>query len=376
MTNLRKEMGNTPIYNMKKRILALTMALACVFTGCGATNPGKGEVFTIEKDGKTVDEVSEAYAWLYTLMYKDQYEAFFGDTFWDEMDEDGVTYAELFKEDLIDEIKMMKVIALEAEAAGVTLTEEELQTCKDTAAEYTPTIEEETRKNTGIDEEVFTEFEADFAIYEKYKTELLSGKDVSVDRESVRQSDLFVLYFPTVDYTEDGEEIIFEDDEKAEVKKQADAAYALLESGKTMEQTAEANDMDPEECMMVAGKTAEADQDEYYDAAFEEAAFSLKEGEYSKVVEGMDGYYIIQMVSLENEEETNAALESAEAEAGEALFTPILEEMLEQYEVTMNEKNWEKIDFKAEISFIEDASEEEDDIEIEETTDDEVEAEG
>ena len=128
--------------------------------------------------------------------------------------------------------------------------------------------------------------------------------------------------------------------------------------------------------MMVAGKTAEEEQDEYYDAAFEEAAFSLKEGEYSKVVEGMDGYYIIQMVSLENEEETDAALEAAEAEAGEALFTPILEEMLAQYEVTMNEKNWEKIDFKAEISFIEDASEEEDDIEIEETTDDEVEAEG
>lgn len=369
-------MGNTPIYNMKKRILALTMALAFVFTGCGATEPGKGEVFTIEKDGKTVGEVSEAYAWLYTLMYKDQYEAFFGDTFWDEVDEDGVTYAESFKEDLIDEMKMMKVMALEAEAAGVTLTEEELNTCKETAAEYTPQIEEETRKNTGIDEEVFTEFETDFAIYEKYKTELLSGKDVSVDRESVRQSDLFVLYFPTVDYTEDGEEIIFEDDEKADVKKQADAAYALLESGKTMEQTAEANDMDPEECMMVAGKTAEEEQDEYYDAAFEEAAFSLKEGEYSKVVEGMDGYYIIQMVSLENEEETDAALEAAEAEAGEALFTPILEEMLAQYEVTMNEKNWEKIDFKAEISFIEDASEEEDDIEIEETTDDEVEAEG
>ena len=204
-------MGNTPIYNMKKRILALTMALAFVFTGCGATEPGKGEVFTIEKDGKTVDEVSEAYAWLYTLMYKDQYEAFFGDTFWDETDEDGVAYADSFKEDLIDEMKMMKVMALEAEAAGVTLTEEELNTCKETAAEYTPQIEEETRKNSGIDEEVFTEFETDFAIYEKYKTELLSGKDVSVDRESVRQSDLFVLYFPTVDYTEDGEEIIFEE---------------------------------------------------------------------------------------------------------------------------------------------------------------------
>lgn len=376
MQTYERRRGGFPAYDMKKKIIALMMALTIVFAGCGAT--GSGEVFTIEKDGKTVGEVSSAYAWLYTLMYKDQYEAFFGETFWDEMDEDGVTYAESFKEDLIDEMKMMKVIALEAEADGVTLTEEELQTCKDTAAEYISTIEEETREKTGINEEVFAEFEADYAIYEKYKTELLSKETIVIDRESVRQSDLFVLYFPTVEYTEEGEEIIYEDDVKADVKKEAQEAYAMLESGKTMEQTAEANDMDPEECMMVAGKTAEEYQDEYYDAAFEEAAFSLKEGEYSEVVEGIDGYYIIQMVSLENTEETDAAVESAEAEAGEAAFDPMLEEMMAKYEVTMNEKNWEEISFKAEIYFVaEDDEEIDEEYETEESTDDEeVEAEG
>lgn len=376
MQTYERRRGDFPVYDMKKRILALMMALAVVFSGCSAA--GSGEVFTLEKDGKTVGEVSAAYAWLYTLMYKDQYEAFFGETFWDEMDENGVTYAESFKEDLIDEMKKMKVVALEAEADGVTLTEEELQTCKDTAAEYISTIEEETREKTGISEEVFAEFEEDYAIYEKYKTELLSKETIVVDRESVRQSDLFVLHFPTVEYTEEGEEITYDDDVKADVKKKAEAAYAMLESGKTMEQTAQANDMDPEECMMVAGKTAEEYQDEYYDAAFEEAAFSLKEGEYSEVVEGLDGYYIIQMVSLENTEETDAAVESAETEAGEAAFDPMLEEMMAKYEVTMNDKNWEEISFKAEIYFVaEDYEDIDEEYELEESTDDEeVEAEG
>ena len=51
MQTYERRRGGFPGYDMKKRIFALMMALAVVFTGCDAIS--NGEVFTIEKDGNT-----------------------------------------------------------------------------------------------------------------------------------------------------------------------------------------------------------------------------------------------------------------------------------------------------------------------------------
>lgn len=345
-----------PEKNMKKRILALTLALAVLMSGCSKTGgeklDTKSAAFTIEKDGKTVAAVSQPYAWMYTLIYKTQFESFFGNTFWDEKAEDGATYEEMFKQDLVDEIKRVKVLGLEAKENGVKLSDEEKDICASNAEGYLSEIEEETLKKTGITKETLAEYEEDYILYDKYKNKLLEKENIEIDEEDVRQSDLFTLRFETLVYDDEtGEEKPVSAKKKAAQKKKAEEAYAMLQNGEDIEDVAEKFDMDPDECTLTTGRTAEADKDEYYDEAFENAAFSLKEGEYSKVVEGRDGYYIIQMVTEENEEETMAALENAEQTAAEELFTPILEEIEGKYEVTMNEENWDKISFKESIAF-------------------------
>lgn len=349
---------------MKKRILILTVALAVMLSGCNKSSEKKldtkSAVFTIEKDNKTVDAVSESYAWLYVLMYKDQYESFFGSEFWDEESEDGTTYGEMFKEELLDEIKQVKILALEAEANGVTLNDEEKDICASNAQEYIESIEEDTLKKTGITADTLAEYDEDYTLYDKYKNELLKEKDVEINEDDVRQSDLFILNFETVDYDEEGEEVQVSDKKKAEQKKKAEEAYAMLKEGKDIETVAEEFGFDPDVCQMTTGKTAEADQDEYYDEAFETAAFALKEGEYSEVTECRDGYYIIQMITEENEEETAAAMESAEEAKADEIFMPMLEEMEEKYEVTMNEENWDKISFSADIAFVTEEADEAD----------------
>lgn len=348
-------------------------------TGCGngsSDSAATGNAFTIEKDNETVAEVSAEYAWLDALSFKDAYESFFGSSFWEEEDEDGVTYAELFKDELLDDLKMRKVVVLEAEAAGITLSDEEKEICQANAEEYIDSITDETKELTGITLDTLAEYEMDYAIYEKYEASLLADADVEINEEDVRQSDLFVLYFETVEYTDEGEEVEYDDEQKAEQKKKADDAYKMLESGKTMEEVAEACDMDPDECMWVMGKTAKEDQDEYYDAAFENAAFSLEEGEYSKVVEGIDGYYVIQMVTLNNEEETAAAMETAQEDAASEIFYEVLDGVLGNYEVTMNDSVWEKIDLTADIAFVEEEEYyDEEDSEVEEETSEESDTE-
>lgn len=337
---------------MKKRAVAWMLAAGMLLTGCGTGSAKGGDnAFTLEKDNKTVAEVSAEYAWLDTLSMKDTYESFFGTEFWEETDEDGTTNAEYFKEELFNDLKMRKVVVLEAEKAGITLSDEEKDICQENAESYIDSITEETKELTGITVDTLAEYERDYAIYEKYEASIAEKENITVDEEALRQSDLFVLSFETVEYNDDGEAEEFDAKKKAEVKKKADAAYKLLEEGKTMEEVAEANDMDPEECMWVMGKTAEEDQDEYYDEAFEKAAFSLKEGEYSKVVEGMDGYYIIQMSSLNNEEQTESAIESAREEAISEVFNETIEKLMAEYDVTTNDTIWGKIDLTADIAF-------------------------
>lgn len=368
---------------MKKRIAAVVLAATMLLTGCGSKSGASGDTaFTISKDNKKVAEVSAEYAWVDALYMKDVYESFFGTEFWEETDEDGNTNAEYFKEELANDLKMRKIVALEAEKAGITLSDEEKDICQENAEANFETITAETKELTGITVDTLAEYERDYAIYEKYETSLAADADITIDEEALRQSDLFVLTFETVEYNDDGEAEEFDADKKVEVKKKADAAYKLLQDGKTMEQVAETNGMDPEECMWVMGKTAEEDQDDYYDEAFEKAAFALKEGEYSKVVEGLDGYYIIQMTSLNNEEQTEAAIESAQEDAVSALFEETIEKLMDGYDVTTNDSIWSKIDFTADIAFEEAEEYYEEDTSVELETEDledsevEIETEG
>ena len=334
-----------------------------MLTGCNKQKTEKIDTktaaFTIEKDGKTVGAVSEPYAWLYTLIYKQQYESFFGADFWDEKDEEGTTYGETFKEELMNEMKQVKILALEAKKNGVELTDEEKDICLSNAEEALNQIEEETLKKTGITKETLAEYEEDYTVFDKYKTKLLEKENIEINEEDVRQSDLFLLNFETVNYDENGEETPLSDQKKAKQKKKAEEAYAMLQKGTDIEKVAEKFGFDPDECTMTAGKTAKEDRDEYFDEAFEKAAFGLKEGEFSKVTECRDGYYIIKMITKENEEETAAAMEQAESDQADKLFTPMLEKIEDSYDVTMNEENWDKISMSADIAFKPEEAEEE-----------------
>ena len=342
---------------MKKRIAAILLALVMLLGGCGGSAHADNITITIKEGDNVRMEIASSYVWLYTLMYKDQYESFFGTDFWTQTDEEGVSFEEIYKNDLLAEIQHVKLTVLAAQDSGMTLTDEEVALCKENAAEFIHTIEKETQKKTGIDEEVFARFEEDFALYEKYKTEFLESKTVQADEEGLRQSDFFVLTFYNYETNEAGEITEYTGTELEAVKQKAEEAYEMLRSGKTMEEVAIAYDMEPDDCMLVTGKTPVDARDEYYDEAFENAAFALKEGEFSPVTECLDGYCIIQMVSETNEEETASAIESAKQQLLEELYVSHLNELAQKYIMYIEDEEWAAITFQADISFVEEENE-------------------
>ena len=72
-----------------------------------------------------------------------------------------------------------------------------------------------------------------------------------------------------------------------------------------------------------------------------DAAFSLKKGEMSEVVEGDRGYYIIYCVDDNNEEALEQAKEDIILAAQIQIFENQYEEWAKMYEVKISEKLWE-----------------------------------
>src|SRR5699024_7110696 len=189
----------------------------------------------------------------------------------------------------------------------------------------------------GINEEVVYQFFFDNLMAERVYDAATMSVDTQVSDEEAKQITIQYLLIATTNVDNEGNRVsISEEDKKAAYAKAQDL-LSQATSADDFYSFAKSN-TDSAEVEKVIGKKD-------VEPAFEKAAFALKSGELSSIVEGDQGYLIIYCVEDYNEDATLDKKEKIIDERQSKMFQEVFEEWKKEVKVKLNNKLWDDIQF-------------------------------
>lgn len=328
---------------MKKKIVSLVMAavmLTASVTGCSQSSALTGDEIVAEVgDTKIPVGVAEFYARYEQAQYETYYMSYFGEDMWSLQVEDGVTYEDNVKSNVLYALESMYVIADHAEDYGVELTDEDKAALQEAAKAFVEANDAEVLESIFGTEENVYELLRLYTIQQKVYTEVIKDADTEVSDEEAAQKSMDYVFF-SFHVDSDEEERDLTDEEKAELKETAEKFQADLSSGeKTFDECAEEAGVskstltfDSESVAPTSDLVKEADE--------------LEEGQVTGIVETDDGYYVAQVTSLLDRDATDAEKEDIIAERQQTLYNDLCAEWMEAAEITEYDNVWDKVDFE------------------------------
>ncbi len=273
-----------------------------------STGTGKDTLFEVE--GKTVYMME---AKILMSDAKSEYEKMLGSGIWSESVGD-VTFEQYAKEQVKAKLIRVQCMNLLAKEKGVVLSRSQSEAVTNAVDAYYSKLDEQQISDLGITKDKLTEMFTKFAVAQTLYDDMTSNMQFEISADEARVISIQYIYADSLD--------------------KINTAKTRIDSGETFYLVAKEYTGEGYECELKRGQMMEA---------FEKAAFDLKTGETSEIVEIEGKYYIIKCTS-DNENNKTEANKSALLEQRKL---EKFNETFEEYEagkyVSVKKKVWEQL---------------------------------
>lgn len=275
-------------------ILVVIAAVGLWMLSGEGRKPSEKQVFTVGEEEVCLDEVN------FCIL---QYMLNLGlnaDSLETAATENGGSTEDDYKQAVLEFIMDYHVENQIAKKQGLELTKEEEKSARNDAVTFMGNINGSAANKLGITQECVNEVYRKLYLADKLEKTIV--EDVAVENQNF--CTLYLLFFPKVKMTEDGDyerqedgetPVMLSEEEITKRREDADAAYQELMDGAQIEEVAE-------KYGVTAFSGEESNLIESFGEPFSTYAASLKENEYSPVIETESCYAILKMITVNNQE--------------------------------------------------------------------------
>lgn len=327
----------------KKAISILLIAMLTITTLVGCTKEktvklDEAAVLMTVGDTKVTAGMVNFYMRYQQSLMESLYGANQDYNIWAQEVEKGVTYEETMKDAMLEQLQELYILNEYVEEYKVSLTEDELASIEKQAEEFEKANSKEAKQKASATKEYATEYMKVSMVAKKMKDAMKKDIDMEVSQEEAKQKKMSYVVYEKTQTAEDGTTTELT---KKEIEEQKKAAEAFLKGAKAngnLKAYATEQGMEAKEANF--GKNTKT-----IDEKVLEKADKLEENAFSGVINGEDGYYVVQLESLFDSEATDAEVENILETRGNERYEELLKKWKEDVKIDVDKKLWEQISF-------------------------------
>lgn len=329
------------------RLIALILVLGMVLSGCNSKKP---QVNTEENStvvfqyGDNIVTLGEVY--IYSKTVGERYVRQYGEDVWslsiDGKNGEKIPMIDVVKEEIIDEIVRIKTLVAHAGEYKVKLTDVEKNNITNEATVFFEGLTDQDIADMELSYDKVYKVMEENTIAKKVREQILKDTPIEVSDEKARMTTFYDMYFQCYTIDDNGVITPYTAEQKAIQYENALQACSTLATA-NIDGDREAGNIETlaEYYNLENAKEQTLAPEAIYETYGEEVynlLYSMKNGDYSTVIETEYGYHVFQMISLTDQKATNSRKEIIKEE----MMVEAMDSRLKAWQITIdNEFSYE-----------------------------------
>lgn len=324
---------------MKKRLVMLALAGVMVMTsltGCGLKD--SATVATVAGD-EIPAGLANFYARMTQAQYESMYSGYLGDNMWTTEASEGKTYEKLVKDEVIKDLENMYLLEDHMDDYNVSLSDDEKSAIKDAAKAFGKANDKDTKEKVSGDTEYVERYLTLLTIKQKMTEAIEAEADTNVTDDEAKQKSMQYVLFSTSATDANGVYNELSDEEKANMKSNAEAFAEGAKETSDFSGFAQAQGYTVSEASFDSKGSASIPE------ALAKAADALEEGGVTDCIETDNGYYVAKVTSLFDEEATEENKQTIIAQRKQDKYDEVIKGWRKKGDISVKKSVWKKVDF-------------------------------